>query len=296
MPSPRHAALLALFILVLASLSARVEAQESGAALSAPAPTPAAQGVLAPPPPPPLPPSPPMNARFAPGSITPLGADVSTRLRALDGSLRVLGQRGRSPVDGIMSIVSGSLSIAFGAISASDFAGYSSPPSGYFYLWGSAAIAQGILSLTLTPDATELSIRYGHLPMTTPTEVASRLQYGEDSLEYLAQRFRMLRMLDASISVATGLLVLPVYLGPNNFRVNSFLDYFVLVGASVSIISGIIGFAQRSEAERRWKAYKQLREDLEARRRQPLTGRLHFVGIQAAPLRGGAAVGVTTAF
>ena len=42
-------------------------------------------------------------------------------------------------------------------------------------------------------------------------------------------------------------------------------DWFVLIGAGISTISGVITLLSSTEAERRWSAYEELRDRLRAR-------------------------------
>jgi hypothetical protein len=96
-------------------------------------------------------------------------------------------------------------------------------------------------------------------------EVRARLEYGERELAGLADRSRISRILDGSLNVAVGLAIIPIYLGPNNFEIVNTFDWFVLIGAGISTISGVITLLSTTEAERRWSAYEELRDRLEAR-------------------------------
>ncbi len=188
---------------------------------------------------------------------TPIPSRIVTRLRVLDTDLQVLAGRGSNRiVDGVLSIVTGGLSIGIG-VWVDD-----KPLRAYLWLWGGANITRGILDLALTPNASTPSIKYSHMPMQTLPQVQHRLAYGESSLEHIAKRTRLTRVLNASINIAVGLSVIPLFLGPNNFEVDDPFDYFVLIGSGISVISGIINLATRSDAERRWSAYQDLRDRL----------------------------------
>ena len=73
------------------------------------------------------------------------------------------------------------------------------------------------------------------MPMGSLEDVDARLAFGEDALEQIAQRARLSRLLDASISVVTGALVLPIYFIPRSFVFDSAFDYFVLIGADFGV-------------------------------------------------------------
>ncbi|MFK8002278.1 MAG: hypothetical protein AB8H86_21965 [Polyangiales bacterium] len=229
----------------------------------------------------------------APGVVTGDSPDLripsmtATRLRALDGSLRTLAARRGSIVDGILSITSGGLSIGLGAfVHSSD-----KLLASYLYLWGAAGITRGIIDLALRSRAPRLAIEFSHMPMGSLEDVETRLAFGESALEQIARRARMSRLLDASISVVTGALVLPVYFIPRGFVFDSAFDYFVLIGAGISVITGVVGLASRSDAERRWSAYRELRDRLNSDA-ATANSRVRIVGAGIGPTpdgRGGAA-------
>jgi hypothetical protein len=197
------------------------------------------------------------------GTELRLRSSVSTRLRALDADLQVLAARGGGGVvDGVLAIVMGAASIGIGLFM--DLSGSTPSPSiaGYLYLYGGTGIARGILDFVFMQNPSGAAITYSHMPMTTLAEVRARLRYGERELESLANNAQIARILDGGLSIATGLAVIPVYLGPNNFRVENAFDYFVLIGAAISATTGVITLFSTNESERRWGAYRELRDRL----------------------------------
>lgn len=182
---------------------------------------------------------------------------ISTRLRALDGNLRSLAARGGPNVFGpILSILSGAGSFTLGA--------FVQEPLNYFlYTFGVASAARGVLELALAPNASDDAVTFQNMPMTTREEVLARLRYGESALEGLAERAAILRYTTGGLNVAGGLAVIPAYLAPNDWELTSGLDAFVLIGAGVSVISGVITLLSTSAEEQRWQAYERLRDRLE---------------------------------
>lgn len=193
-----------------------------------------------------------------------IGSTISTRLRSLDADLQVLAARGGGGiVDGVLAIAMGAASIGIGVYM--DVAGAGSSSIGpYLYVYGAAGILRGVLDFIFMPNPSAASIQYTHMPMHTMADVRARLRYGEHELESLASTAEIARILDGTISIATGLAVVPVYLGPNNWELRSPFDYFVLIGAAVSVITGSITLFTNTEAERRWGAYRELRDRLAA--------------------------------
>ncbi|MGE0790202.1 MAG: hypothetical protein AB7S26_31295 [Sandaracinaceae bacterium] len=197
---------------------------------------------------------------------------VTTRLRALDASLRSLAARGGGNiVNAVLSMLTGGLSVTLGAFAAE-------PMNIYLYVYGGAAAARGVLDLALTPDASGAAITYQHMPMTDEREVEARLRFGEEALSSLAEQALIARIVDASLNMSAGVAIVPIYLAPNDFEISDPLDYFVLIGAGVSIVSGIIALASSSSEEQRWSAYQELRSRLEAEHREedgePVDGEL----------------------
>jgi hypothetical protein len=192
---------------------------------------------------------------------------MATRLRALDSDFQVLAARGGgSLVDGILGILTGGLAVTLGVLlfdEPSSAGGLNMSP--YLFTYGGASVARGILSLVLMTNPSGSAIAYSHMPMTNMDEVRARLEYGERELASLADRSRLSRILDGSLNVAVGLAIIPIYLGPNNFEIVNTFDWFVLIGAGISAISGVITLLSSTEAERRWSAYEELRDRLQAR-------------------------------
>jgi hypothetical protein len=191
-------------------------------------------------------------------------SDVTTRLRALDANLQALAARGGgNVVNAVLSLLTGGLSITLGALRPRN----DDEMAIYLYVYGGTAAVRGILDFVLTPNAQGAAITYQHMPMTRPGEVEERLAYGERALGGLAEQSLIARILDASLNLAAGVAVVPV-LAANGFAFAEPLDYFVLIGAGVSIVSGIITLASTSAAEQRWGAYQELRRRLEEEREE----------------------------
>lgn len=173
---------------------------------------------------------------------------MGTRLRLLEGNLRAL-RTGPKVLDGVLTIASGALAITLGAIYDDTL------PAEYLYLSGSATAARGILDLALSPNTTEESILFENLPEATRAEIRAKLAFGEDALQSASTRAKILRLSGSSLSMAVGVAVIPLWFFPRDFEVKEPMDYFVLIGAGVSVLTGLIDVFQRSEAEQRWDAY-----------------------------------------
>jgi hypothetical protein len=290
-------------VLAIAALPGTLEAQ-GGRDLGSPAPpgsrvTPAdearLEGVEAPPPsapvePPPtapptayegveVPPPPGTGIRY-PGaegsremqtdSGVRIASGTATRLRALDSAFQVLAARGGggSWVGGIVSILGGALSLTLGVVYDLQAGHFGATISPYLYIYGGAGAVRGILELALMSNPSVPAITFAQMPMRSMDEVEERLEYGESQLEALAERSLVQRVLDGSISIATGLAFVPFFVSiatAPGFDAENILLWVGVAGAAVSAISGVITLISTSEAERRWSAYVELRDRLAAR-------------------------------
>lgn len=214
---------------------------------------------------------------------------IATRLLVLESDLNALAARGNTRIiDGIGAMLFGGISIAIGAL-ANERA-----LSSYLYVLGGVGITRGILDLALTPNAEQPALEYTHMTMHSVDEVKQRLLFGEASLERLAKRTKLVRLLDGSLSVAVGLASLPVYFGPQGFSINDGAAIFVIAASSISVVTGLIGLLVRSESEKRWGMYKKLRTRLQLERQRQLQGPQTSASV--APLSGGAMATLRVAF
>lgn len=239
-----------------------------------------------PPPPPPagsgygIPPAP----GYVPTVPQPTGfqvdADTATRLRVLDSDLQQLARSGNPVAGGVITMATGGLSIALAFLATND-----DFLRNYLVLYGSANVLTGITELAIRPNASGPSIAFTHMPMGNEQEAQARLLFGEEALERIARRSRAARLITASIDVAVGLAIIPIFLGPNDFSVSDPFDYFVLLGSGISVVTGLINLVTRSTAEKYWDAYTELNQRLSAPR---IT-----VSLGITPLRGGMSFSLT---
>lgn len=264
----------ALVPLAICLLAAAASAQPAGLSpsqlLAPPGDAPAATEAVPPPPsyadqvqypvPPPSDVAPSPRAPDADGVRIP--SRVTTRLRALDANLQSLASRGGGNiVNAILSLLTGGLAITVGIID-------NGPLSPYLYIYGGVAAVRGVLDFVLTPNASGVAITYQHMPMTTQAEIRERLEYGERALSGLAEQSLIARILDASLNMAAGVAAVPAFLAVTDFTFSNPIDYFVLIGAGISVVTGIIALASPSAAEQRWGAYVDLRERLRREQRE----------------------------
>jgi hypothetical protein len=213
---------------------------------------------------------------------------IATRLRVLDADFAAIASRSGGIVNGILSIVTGGLSVTLGFLVNDETL------SPYLFVFGGSGVARGIIDLALTPNAHDPYIKFSHMPMGTMDEVRARLEYGENELSSIANRQQIARILDASINIGVGLAIVPLYLGPNGFDDIDAFGAFVIIGAGISVVSGVISLLTRSEAERRWSSYEELRDRLDEEEEARAEGVRIQVG--GGPLPGGGGLSLVGTF
>ncbi len=182
---------------------------------------------------------------------------------ALESDLNILALQGRGRLlDGVLSLATGALSITVGFLVDDPFI------SPYLFVYGGASAARGVATLSLNPDISGDHVEYGHLPYRNENEAAARIQFGENALQLHARRSRILRILSATISIASGIVVVPVYLAPADYKIDTF-GAFVIIAAGVSTLTGLFNLFTQTDAERRWTSYRRLKRSLAAPRPAP---------------------------
>lgn len=263
---------LALAVVLLAGLPAIALAQpESASGLSRPRPgarVPSPADGLPPAPATSVVPAPPTAARVGLEGEVAIPSSVARRLRVLQSSLDGLALRGGSNVgDGITSLVSAGIGFGFGALARSNG---DTSTARYLFVFGGVGIAQAGLAFA-RPRATGYASRMSIMPMSTEAEVLARLEFGETSLQHLARVHRALRFTDGSLSIAASLGTLPLLLGSDGFDSSDHWDWIVVVSAGLSATMGLVTLIQRSDAERRWRTYVELTEEIERTEQRGLT-------------------------
>ncbi|HJL20562.1 MAG TPA: hypothetical protein RMH99_33200 [Sandaracinaceae bacterium LLY-WYZ-13_1] len=220
------------------------------------------------------------------GGVAPT---VRERLRLLDSTWQVLANTGGPAwFDGIAGIVGGGISIALGAILLElDPGGSGERLAPYLITLGSTAVVRAALvDLILPPNPRPTAIRYANMPDATPEQARERLAYGERELEALAEYSMILRILDGGLSIAGALAVVPAYLAPNDWTISE-LEALIFLGPALSLVFGIITLASPSPAERRWDAYREMRDREGEPRAEADPGITWHAGFAIDPRNGG---------
>jgi hypothetical protein len=234
-----------------------------------------------------------------------ISPEMASRLRILDADLNSVAARsGNRIMGGVLSMVSGAITISVGVLVDTSTDSDEFLPL-YLYVFGGTTVARGLIELTVKPDYREPALTYSHMPMRTAEEAEARLAYGEHALEDLSDRSRLARLLDGSLALGAGAAIIPIYLAPRDFEVDTF-GVFIILGASVSIVSGLVTLLLPSDAEDRWSAYEDLNKRLKAAEQtsersvpeQSARDSSDFLRLRAfaAPLRHGFGFGLAAEF
>lgn len=257
------ALLFTLFVLASAFTPARGLA-EGGAMLTRPAPgmSPFAKRVA-------LPPASEIAPEIAPEAIPEPPRDAipplpsysaltakSVELQFLRSSFSVLAQRESNPVlDGVMQTLIGGLMIGIGA----GVEGLHQPTRNYYYILGASQLARAGLSFGIRPDSRGAFTAFDAMPESTAELADRKIAFGAAQLNKLARQHRARRLIGNSISIAAGIAPLP-FLFRDGLGIYSGWQILVIATATIDIVSGIVGLAIASPAEKRERAYQELRE------------------------------------
>jgi hypothetical protein len=183
---------------------------------------------------------------------------IAARELALRADLSAI--RAQARYQGLLSgalIALGCTALALGAV-------YPEQSGALLFPLGALAISRGVISLSLTSGRTQQSGQYLSLPMYTPGQVRTRIQYGEAVYAYQVRRARLGRLLDGSISllVAASYVPLAWWLQRRDNPSYHFNDdgfgYVVLSLSAVGAATALVSLFTASPIEQRYAAYRQL--------------------------------------
>lgn len=192
----------------------------------------------------------------------PADAALQQRLRFLDASFALLSGQGPNYTSGVISLILGGVTIAFGAVFLDQ-----GPPWDLFAPFMIASGSVAVLSTVITdfilrPNPEPVSLQYLAMSSGTRAERLAKLNYGEEQLASLAEQHLILRVVDASLAVAGAGVSVGAYLGlrpPGDFDA---IELLFIAPAAITVIAALIGLFNESGAERRWSAYQRLRDSL----------------------------------
>jgi hypothetical protein len=201
-------------------------------------------------------------AQLETGALTISQATPPPRIAARELALRkdLTVIRAQAKYQGLLSgalIALGCTAIGLGAV-------YPQQSGALLFPLGALAISRGLLSLSLTSGRTQQTGQYLSLPMYTPGQVRTRIEYGEAVYAYQARRARLGRLLDGSISllVAASYVPLAWWLerrdNPSYHFNDDGLGYLVLSLSAFSAATALVSLFSATPIEQRHAAYRQL--------------------------------------
>lgn len=185
---------------------------------------------------------------------------IGMRLRALDMSWRLLGSRGVDYVNGILSLVVGSAQIVLGGVLVED--GTYAQLAPILIGTGSVMVARAIIvDFILRPNPQPIALRYAAMPFATPEERLARVRFGEAELESLAEQSFILRMVDSGINIVGAAAMIGGYMAlRDSSRDFDAFELLFFLAPAISTIMAVINLFSPSDTERRWDAYRQMRD------------------------------------
>ena len=182
-------------------------------------------------------------------------------LRVLDSDLQLLAQRGENRVlDGSLQIAMGSLFVGLGIVFDDELL------RSIMLLTGGVSVLRGVNRLTIEPNATTPAIEYRAMQAVTEQQVNAKLSYGEQSLVRLAARSRSARLVDGVLTMVGAAGYVPLFYGlqriddPHYRFGDDPFDYVGLALSAIGFTAGLVTTIRKSDAERRAKRYRELKE------------------------------------
>ncbi|MCB9596416.1 MAG: hypothetical protein H6719_27080 [Sandaracinaceae bacterium] len=188
-------------------------------------------------------------------------AQLDDRLRVLDASWNVLGAQGLNYTNSVLSLIIGGAQVVVGGVFLEI-----GPPWDFiapiFMVTGGVQVARTIIvDFILRPNPQPIALEYLGMASGTRQERLARLRYGEEQLESLATASATLRYVDSGLNVAGAGALVAAYFGMRDDR-RDFdpVELIFFVGPAISLVMAVINLFTPSNAERRWDAYREMRE------------------------------------
>lgn len=193
--------------------------------------------------------------------VSLVDAQINDRLRMLDASWNVLGAQGLNYTNSVLSLIVGAAQVVIGGVFLEV-----GPPWDFiapiFMVTGGVQVARTIVvDFILRPNPQPVGLEYMAMSSGTRQERLARLRFGEEQLERLADQSATLRYVDSGINVAgAGALVAAYFaMRPSGTDFDP-VELIFFVGPAISLVMAVINLFTPSNAERRWDAYRQMRE------------------------------------
>lgn len=221
------------------------------------------------------------QATGTPENHFPSNENLLMQLRLLDQDMRYLSLQSQDNVlEAVVAFATAGIGFVTGALVPSDLAAY-------LYVASGSAVARGIIELAIPTGISGDYLEFSHMPQLYPQDAQNKIAFGEHAFSGVATRSMIKRILSGSINIASGIVTVPVYLAPKNFRFDTpVFDYIIMITSGLSVLMGLITIFSPTEAEKRWSAYE---ESIKRQRSFSLEWNI-------VPNSGGGYVGITGRF
>jgi len=188
-------------------------------------------------------------------------AHLTDRLRALDATWSVLGAQGVNYTNSVLSLVLGAAQVVIGGVLL-EVGGSFELFAPIFMVTGGVQVARTVVvDFILRPNPQPIGLQYMGMASGTREQQLARLRYGEAQLESLAEQSEVLRYVDSGINIAgAGALVGAYFAVRDSSRDFDPIELIFFIGPGVGAVIAVINLFSLSNAERRWDAYREMRE------------------------------------
>ncbi|MBX3274092.1 MAG: hypothetical protein KF729_27750 [Sandaracinaceae bacterium] len=187
-------------------------------------------------------------------------ARISDRLRMLDASFNILGAQGLNYTNAVLSLIIGSAQVVVGSVFLEI-----GPPWDFiapiFMVTGGVQVLRTIVvDFILRPNPQPVALEYLSMRSGNRAERLARLRFGEQQLERLAEQSAILRYVDTGFNVAGAAALVGAYFGMRPDGDFQEFELIFFIGPAISLVMAIVNLFSASNAERRWEAYRTMRE------------------------------------
>jgi len=217
---------------------------------------------------------------------------LADRLRALDATWASLGALGVNYTNSVLGLVLGAGQVVIGGVLLEVGGGWE-VMAPFFFVTGGVQIVRTILvDFVLRPNPQPIAIEYATMRAGTHAQQLARVRFGEEQLASIAEQSMILRFVDSGINVAGAAALVGAYLGLRNGSAPfEPVELIFFIGPAISTVVAVINLFNPTSAERRWDAYREMRD-----RQEREVATLDVEPVLTADPRGGGYVGLRGTF
>lgn len=186
---------------------------------------------------------------------------IANRLRALDATWATLGAQGPNYANSVISLILGAGEIVVGGVLLEVGGGWEIMAPFFFVTGGVTVVRTILIDFVLRPNPQSVAIEYSMMPSGSRAQQLARLRYGESQLQSIAEQSAILRYVDSGINILGAGALVGAYLAIRNDSLDfQPIELIFFIGPAISTLIAVINLFSPSNAERRWDAYREMRD------------------------------------